>query len=196
MNQTQSRVGRPRFTGTTTYTDDQQRFEFRYPSDWIISTLEDDREGVIVQPEEDEPATYFAVWVNPLEIGVVADDLSDLRAGFDAGLDNLADLQVLESRDDTYNNIVKLERTYTFTEDGATRKRRLWAMYADQLQFVVVYQGSSVDEYAYWLPMGNYCFTAFQLPMSLWFATDPSIATRPGTEPAGPDAIDGSKAGD
>ena len=48
-------------------------------------------------------------------------------------------------------------------------------MYADHWQYTVVYQGASVEEFAYWLPMGNYCFTAFQLPLALWFATDPAV---------------------
>ena len=39
---------------------------------------------------------------------------------------------------------------------------------------VVVFQGETPEEYHYWLPMGNYCFTSFQLPMALWYATDPA----------------------
>ena len=83
-------------------------------------------------------------------------------------------MSVEGSRDDTYNDIVKLERTLTFTDEGEVRKRRVWSMYADHWQFIVVYQGATVEEFHYWLPMGNYCFTSFQLPMALWFATDPA----------------------
>lgn len=175
------RTGRPRFTGITTYTDEQGRYEFRHPWDWERSELDDDLDGVIVQPEQDDPATYFAVWVSPLELSVVAEDLPDLRAGFDDGLNQLADLTIESATENTYNNIVKVERTVTFTEDGATRKRRVWALYADRWQFVVAFQGSTVEEFHYWLPMGNYCFTSFQLPHALWFASDPSVYKRPTT---------------
>lgn len=170
------RTGRPRFTGITTYQDELGRFEFRHPWGWQRSDLDDDLDGVIVTPEADEEATYFAVWVKALPEHVVADDLPVLREGFESGLSALPDLQVESSNDNTYNNIVKLERTITFTEDGSTRKRRVWAMYADSWQFLVVFQGSTVEEYHYWLPMGNYCFTAFKLPDALWFATDPELS--------------------
>lgn len=174
------RTGRPQFTGITTYRDEQGRFEFRHPWGWERSDLEDDRDGVIAQPEADDEASYFAVWVTKLELNVVADDLPDLRAGFDDGLSRLPDLVVEESTERTYNNIVKLERTVTFSEDGQTRKRRVWGLYANEWQFVVAFQGSTVEEYHYWLPMGNYCFTSFNLPQALWHATDPSLVKPPG----------------
>ena len=188
MSPTPERTGRPRFTGITTYSDEQGRYEVRDPWDWQRSELDDDRDGVIVCPVPDDPASYFAVWVKPLEVSIVAEDLDDLRAGCDDGLAQLPDVQIEETRDTTYNNIVKLERLLTFTEDGVRRKRRVWTMYADYWQFVVIFQGSTVEEYAYWLPMGNYCYSSFQLPMALWFATDPSVSQRPGTDPVGPDA--------
>jgi hypothetical protein len=170
------RSERPQFTGVTTFTDAQGRYEFRHPSDWFRDDLDDDIDGVIIGPDRADEATHFAVAVTDLGLSVVAEDLEVLRQGFDDGLGALADLTVESSQDDTYNDIIKLERTLTFSEDGATRKRRVWSLYADHWQFTVIYQGSSVEEYHYWLPMGNYCFTAFQLPMALWFATDPVIS--------------------
>ncbi|WP_152362363.1 hypothetical protein [Microlunatus speluncae] len=175
------RTGRPRFTGITTYTDPKGRFEFRHPFGWIRDEL-DELDGVIARPEADDQSTYFAVSVTPLEVEVVADDLPTLRSGFDDGLGQLADAEVLAARDDTYNNIVKVERTFTFTEDGQTRKRRAWAMYAERWQYLVVFQGSTAEEFDYWLPMGNYCFTAFNLPQALWFATDPELRGGPTEE--------------
>lgn len=174
MTQPRDRTGRPKFTGITTFSDDQGRYEFRHPSEWTRSTLED-LDGVIVQPESDDPATYFAVWVTALEIGVVAEDVADLRSGLDDGLGQLANLRIETAAENTYNNIVKIDRTITFTEGGATRKRRTWALYADRWQYVVAFQGSTVEEFDYWLPMGNYCLTTFQLPQPLWFATDPTV---------------------
>ena len=47
---------------------------------------------------------------------MIADDLPALRDGFDDGLAALADLAVESSSDDTYNDIVKLERTLTFSD--------------------------------------------------------------------------------
>lgn len=176
---TSERTERPRFTGTTVHEDELGRYEFRYPWDWTKSELEDDRDGVIMLPVEDDPATYFAVWVNEMELEVVADDLPDLREGFEAGLQQLGDCSIEKCDDQNYNNIVKLERIHTFTQDGVSRKRRVWALYADRWQFLVVYQGSSVEEFEYWLPMGNYCFSTFKLPQELWYATDPELTKAP-----------------
>jgi len=170
------RTGRPHFTGVTTYNDPLGRYEFRHPSDWFRAELDDGIDGVMVGPSHEDEATHFAVAAIDLGVGVVAADLDVLRGGFDDGLAALPDFAVESGREDTYNDIVKLERTFTFTDQGATRKRRMWSLYADHWQFTVVYQGSSVAEYQYWLPMANYCFTAFQLPMALWFATDPVIS--------------------
>lgn len=169
------RSGLPAFTGITTYQDPQGRYKFRHPSDWDRDELADDREGVIVRPELDDGDTYFAVWIQPLDIAVEAEDLPELREGFDAGLAKLADAAVTPLREDTYGNIVKVERLVDFVESGVTRRRHAWGMYVDKWQLLVSFQGSTVEEYEYWLPMGNYCFNTFELPEYLWFATDPEV---------------------
>jgi hypothetical protein len=156
------RSGLPHFTGIHTYRDPQGRFEFRHPWGWEESELADQLDGVIVSPEDADDETFFAVWVTALETSVEADDLRLLTQGFDAGLARLAEM-VIEA-------------------GGVRRKRRIWALYADRWQFVVTFQGATEAEYDYWLPMGNYCFTSFNLPYALWFATDPSVYKRPGRE--------------
>jgi len=175
MTERPTRTGRPRFTGVTTYADPDGRYEFRHPSDWFRDRLADDLDGVIVGPDRADQATHFAVAVRDLGVAVTAEDLSLLRDGFEEGLAALPDVSVEAVADTTYNDIVKVERTLTFTDEGEVRKRRVWSMYADHWQFIVVFQGATVEEFHYWLPMGNYCFTSFQLPMALWYATDPAI---------------------
>lgn len=177
MTERPHRDGRPHFTGITTFTDPLGRYEFRHPADWFRSELDGDLEGVIVGPDLADQATHFAVAVKDLGVSVTAEDLPVLRDGFAEGLAALPELSVEASQDDTYNDIVKLERTLTYVDEasGETRKRRVWSMYADRWQFTVQFQGATVEEFGYWFPMGNYCFTAFQLPMALWFATDPSL---------------------
>jgi hypothetical protein len=175
MTERPTRTGRPRFTGVTTYADPDGRYEFRHPSDWFRDRLDDDLDGVIVGPDRADQATHFAVAVRDLGVAVTAEDLSLLRDGFEEGLAALPDVSVEAVADTTYNDIVKVERTLTFSDQGEVRKRRVWSMYADHWQFIVVFQGATVEEFHYWLPMGNYCFTSFQLPMALWYATDPAI---------------------
>ena len=169
-----TRTGRPRFTGVTTSTDPRGRYEFRHPSDWFRDEPGRRPRGRDGRAGRDDQATHFAVAVRDLEVAVKADDLPLLREGFEEGITALPDVSVEASSDNTYNDIVKLERTLTFTDEGEVRKRRVWSMYADHWQFIVLFQGATVEEYHYWLPMGNYCFTSFQLPMALWYATDPA----------------------
>jgi len=168
-----TREGRPRFTGVSTYQDPLGRFSFRHPSDWHDFELADDREGVMYSPEDSEfPQTYFAAWITKLDDAVVAEDLGTLQEGIDAGLSQLAHCEIESSKDDVLGNLVKLERVYSFDEGDARRKRRVWTLYVDTWRIVLVFQGSTVDEYAYWLPMGNYAYSTFDLPEALWFATD------------------------
>ncbi|REF35780.1 hypothetical protein [Thermasporomyces composti] len=166
-----AREGRPRFTGVSTYQDPLGRFTFRYPWDWHQYDLDGDREGVMFAPEE-PPDTYFAAWVSKLDEHVVAEDLDVLREGVEAGLAQLANYQVEKAKDDVLSNLVKIERIYTFDDGGTTRKRRVWILYVDTWQMVLVFQGATPEDYHYWLPMGNYIFATFQLPEALWFATD------------------------
>lgn len=174
-----TRSGLPLFTGITTYRDPLGRFSFRHPSDWLRADLEEDREGVHVRPEQDDLSTYFAIWISSCDTHVTAGDLPELRRGFDDGMARLPGLNVEFASEDTLNNIVRVERLLTFTESGRSRrKRKTWALYVDTFQILVAYQGSTVREYDYWLPMGNYCFQTFELPHELWFATDPELQPR------------------
>ncbi|HEY8455780.1 MAG TPA: hypothetical protein VIL34_09310 [Actinopolymorphaceae bacterium] len=175
------RQGRPRFVGVTTYQDPLGRFWFRYPSDWRVYDLTDDREGVMFAPNEADnvpneenpsPKTYFAAWVSKLGEHVVAEDLPVLQEGLEAGLKQLPGVEVEKAKDDVFGNLVKLERIYEFDDGGERRKRRTWTLYVDYWQIVLVFQGETPEEYKYWLPMGNYSFATFNIPEELWFATD------------------------
>ncbi|MBM7785522.1 hypothetical protein [Tenggerimyces flavus] len=166
------REGRPRFTGVTSYQDPLGRFSFRYPSDWRQYELDDELEGSMLSPVNADITTYIGAWVAQLDTNVVAEDLDILREGIEDGLASLPDLVVEKSDDTVLSNLVKFERIYTFTEDGETRRRRAWMLYVDKWRIVLIFQGSSIDEYEYWLPMGNYAFATFDLPQALWFATD------------------------
>ena len=165
----------PQFTGITGYQEPGGRFAFRYPWDWHAEGLGQGRDGVILTPDRTDPDTYVAAWISPLPAAVAAEDLPPLRDGFDEGLATLPDLHVLDSRDEALGNLVKLERTVTFSDGGATRKRLLWAIYAGSMQLLFVYQGGSPQAYAYWLPMGNYCCATLRLADEIWYASDPGL---------------------
>jgi hypothetical protein len=144
----------------------------QYPSTWHTFELEDQREGLMVSPEAENPQTWFSVWISRLEFNVVAEDLEDLKEGVDEGLSQLPEIHVEAASGEALNNLIKFERVYSFREGDTIRKRRSWFLYIDTWLMVVTYQGANKEEYDYWLPMGNYAFFRFELPQALWFATD------------------------
>jgi hypothetical protein len=173
------RPARPRWTGIDTYIDPQGRYTFRIPSDWYRFELDPGIEGVMFSPEPADPQTYISSWARKLETSVVAEDLPVLRGGVAEGLAQLADCQVESEQDGTYGNLIKFERVFTYRDGEATRKRKIWIMYVDYWQIILTYQGSSPEEWEYWLPMGNYAFHHFTIPPELWFATDRDLS-KPG----------------
>lgn len=170
-------VQRPRavFTGVTTYRDPEGRFFFRYPSDWHQSDPAGDQEGVVFSPYPDTRNTWFSALVTRLQDTVVAEDADLLRAGVDEGLRRMDGLEVEHETEVVLGNLIKFERTYTFAEDGAIRKRKVWIMYVANWLVVVAYQGESPEEYRHWLAMANYSFSTFDLPGALWFASDRTL---------------------
>lgn len=165
----------PQFTGITRFRDPHGRFSFRYPWDWYADSLENDREGVMLRPDANDPDTYVAVWVSTLQTDVTVDDLPELRDGFDAGLATLPERDFLTAREDTVGGAVQLERSVTFREGKPLRQRRIQALYAGRNQLVFVYQGATPQAYAHWLPMGNYCWATLQLAEEIWYGADPEV---------------------
>ncbi len=171
-----TRPVRPRFYGIDTYQDPLGRFTFRFPIDWHKFEPTGGQEGAIYSPQANNPQTWFSVLVSRLDENVVAEDMENLSSGVDEGIQSLPESHIEKTADDVLGNLVKLERVYTFREDGAIRKRRVWVLYVDEWLMVVAYQGESPEEYQYWLPMGNFCFDNFRLPEALWFATDRELS--------------------
>ncbi|MCL4508103.1 MAG: hypothetical protein M1296_01095 [Chloroflexi bacterium] len=165
----------PRFYGVDTYWDKLGRFSFRYASTWTRFDLEG-KDGVMYVPEPvKDPETYLSSWIEELEHHVIAEDLDVLREGVEEGLQQLTECQVEERKDDIINNMVKFERVFTFKDGGATRKRKSYILYADKWLICLVFQGSSSEEYDYWLAMMNYSFVTIKFPDELMFLTDPTL---------------------
>ena len=161
----------PCFTGVSTYLDPLGRFSFRYPTDWHRFALEG-REGVMFAPNPEDLQTAFTAWVTALEHGVVAEDLENLRHGVREGLAQLPDCQVEHESEVVLGNLIKFERVYAFRDGDATRKRKVWLVYADTWLIVLTWQGANPEAYDYWEAMANYSFATFQLPQALLLATD------------------------
>lgn len=167
----------PRFYGVTTYQDPLGRYSFRFPTDWLQFDLEG-RDGIRVAPRSDDPETWFTAWVVPLEEPAVAEDLETLRAGVADGLARLAECKVESESEIVLGNLIRFERVFTFRDGEAVRKRKFWILYVDKWLIMLTWQGSSEEEFEYWLPMANYAFATFNIPEALWFATDRELFAR------------------
>ncbi len=167
----------PRFYGVTTYQDPLGRYSFRFPTDWLQFDLEG-RDGIRVAPRSDDPETWFTAWVVPLEEPAVAEDLETLRAGVADGLARLAECKVESESEIVLGNLIRFERVFTFRDGEEVRKRKFWILYVDKWLIMLTWQGSSEEEFEYWLPMANYAFATFNIPEALWFATDRELFAR------------------
>jgi hypothetical protein len=171
---TQNRPPRPVFTGVDTFSDVHGRYQFRYPSDWLRYELDGHPDGVIFSPypNKAEPKTFVSAYALALDFDVQAEDMEDLSAAVGEGLQQFDDLHLEHSADAAFGNLLKFDRTFTFREGNMVRKRHVWILYVGKLQIVFAYQGESIADYEYWLPMGNTMFFHTKIPDSLWFATD------------------------
>lgn len=171
----------PRFYGVMTYSDHEGRFKFRYPSHWTQMELDDERDGMMWVPDPDDLDTHISCWIEKLEQPVKESDLDDLRSGVEQGLSQLPHSEVESRSDDSYGNLIKFERVFTYGDPpgGVRRKRRSWYLYADEWTIVLAWQGATPEHYEHWLPMGNYAFATFDVAEWLWFATDRDLGFRP-----------------
>ena len=164
---------RPRYRGLRTFRDPQGRFQFRHPSGWHVHELADGRDGIMISPEAEDPETWFSVWATQLSARVVAEDLAVLREGVDEGLYQLPGLLLESSSERLFGNLIRFERVYTFRENGATRRRKVWLLYVYKWAFALIAQGATPEEFEYWSVMLQNCIDEFDLAPALWFASDP-----------------------
>jgi hypothetical protein len=147
----------------------------RYPSDWARHDLEG-QDGAIFLPNPADPRTSLSARVDSLALPVVAEDLEELKAGVSEGLSRLTDCKLEQASDVVLGNLIRFARVFVYREADAVCKRKVWLIYVDRWLIVLTWQGSSEQEYEYWLAMANYSFATLDLPQALWFATDRNLS--------------------
>ena len=144
---------RPRYRGTYKNIDQEGGYAVWTPTDWHKMEMSQGHHGLIFLPDEKQPATFLSTEKVVLEYSVTMDDVDILREGFEAGLASLPDISI-EEQDETVTETLKaFEAKFTFTEDGATRKRWLRLVYWAEGELIVMAQGATPEAYHYWLPM-------------------------------------------
>ena len=160
---TDTQENKPAFEGLALQQDDEWRYYFWYPKGWHVYDLSDGRNGILCSPNGQDPATFFSVEAQSLATGVQSDDLDVLREGIQEGLAQLPGLVVESAQESCDDGLIAFERVYTFQDGQETRKRRIRLLYTGNKLYNLISQGRTEKEYAYWLPMLNYCHLTFQL---------------------------------
>ncbi len=160
---TEIREGVPAFEGLVLHEERKWTYSFWYPKGWVPHSLSGDRVGVLCSPTEEDLDTFFGVEVIPLQSTVQPDDLAVLCEGVEEGLSQLPGLAVESAEESAAGSQATIERTYTFEDQGTTRKRCVRLMYKGDRLYSLMSQGSTAAEYDHWLPMLNYCHMTFEL---------------------------------
>jgi hypothetical protein len=159
---TETRKG-PVYYGLTKYTDNKGGYGVWLPNDWHQFNMTGDHNGWVFSPYPDNTDTCFACEKNVLEIEVSPQDVDVLAEGFEAGILSLPDVEIEEKKYEKTKKGVILEAKFTFTENGQRRKRWVKSLYWGEANLVLFAQGSTVDEYEYWLPMLFNAMSSYEL---------------------------------
>lgn len=149
----EKKTGNPVYTGMYKHVDREGGYAFWYPTGWHRTDMVNGHHGVIYSPYADNYDTSFSAEKHKLKYPVHETDLPALREGFNAGLQALPGVEV-EWQDETLTSTLKIfEAKYSFLEGEARRKRWIRLVYWGDGQLTLIAQGSSPEEYEYWLPM-------------------------------------------
>lgn len=168
-----SRPPRPLYTGVRTHIHPTAGFRLRIPSGWATLPVAEGHEGVVFGPSAASPETLLLAERIKLPFAVHEADAPQLRQGFAAGLQTLPEL-ALEIQDESVSSTSLLfEARFTFLDNtlpqaAVWRKRWVRTLYAGSNQFLLIAQGSTPEEFDYWLPMFYNIMHTVELLPATW----------------------------
>jgi len=131
----------------------EQYFSLFIPNDWHKMQWQDERQGILFVPTQDDALTLFAIEVKDLGTTVTSDDLPYLATGFYDAIKALPERKIESKNEKVTGKLMEVEAKYTYLEDGQTRKRWVRLFYHETRQITVTAQGATAEKYDYWLPM-------------------------------------------
>lgn len=149
MTEEQTRKA-PVYTGIVKHWDEKAGYAVWLSKDWRKIDMVEGRRGWIFTPYPDHFDTSFTCEKITLDYKVTPEDAEILMEGFEAGINNLPDA-VIEYRNlETGKMVIIMEAKFTFTENGQRRKRWVKSMYWGEANLVLIAQGATEDDFAYW----------------------------------------------
>ena len=147
----------PSFTGLLLHREPRLGYSFFVPDGWHRQEIEgaNDAESMSVMyvPSLDDALTGFSAEGRDLGLEVTPEDFPALQAGFLSGLRKMHGSRLESHEGETIGPLITLEARHTFREGKVIRKRWVRLLYQRSLQIRLVAQGSTVEEFDYWLPM-------------------------------------------
>jgi hypothetical protein len=125
-------------------------------------------EGFAFAPAAALPDTLLLAEKTTLPFAVEESDAAELREGFMAGLQALPGLAIEMQEESILPALMLFEARFTFLDNSqpgleVQRKRWIRSFYAGTTNLVLVAQGSTPEEFDYWLPMFYNILHTFEL---------------------------------
>jgi hypothetical protein len=158
----------PVYIGMRKYWDHEAGYAVWLSSDWRQIDMVKGRQGWIFTPYKDNYDTCFLSEKKMLKYPVEPKDADTLMQGLLEGINSLPDAVILETKKDTGVKVVLVEAKYTFTENGQRRKRWVKSMYWGNSNLVLVAQGATEEDYAYWEGMLFNAMTTYEINWRRW----------------------------
>jgi hypothetical protein len=146
----EEKIKGPVYTGMTKHWDREAGYAVWLPSDWRKIDMVEGRHGWIFTPYKDNFDTCLISEKNTLDFKAKPEDVEVLAEGFEAGINSLPDVIIEHKNYETGKMVILLEAKFTFTENGQRRKRWIKSMYWGEANLVLIAQGATVEDYAYW----------------------------------------------
>jgi hypothetical protein len=143
----------PVYTGMRKHKDAEAGFSLWLPSDWHRTDMGGEHHGVIYSPYPNDLNTCFAAEKKVLAYKVTKEDVPTLKNGFEKALNELPGVEIEKTDVVATSTLIIFEAKFTFLEGEQRRKRWLRNVYWGEGQLILIAQGSTPEEYDYWLPM-------------------------------------------
>ena len=143
----------PQYSGLVKYTSKRDGYALWLPLGWHSFEMGNGRHGIIFSPNSALPAPAFSIEKTVLPYSVTKEDLPILKEGFQKGLSNLSPVEIETQNEIIEDKIMALEARLTFLDQGQTKKRWIRIIYSGEAQLTMIAEGTSPEEFEYWLPM-------------------------------------------
>ena len=143
----------PRYHGQFKYVDNSGGWGIWLPAGWHRFDMAAPHTGVIFSPYANSYDTSFTAEKTKLEYPVKLDDFDMLKEAFEEGIRALPDVQIESTSSDKGTLLMIMEARFTFTENGATRKRWVKTVFWGNGQLILIAQGENPEEFQHWLGM-------------------------------------------